>query len=71
MIETVRLHNGLTVLAYRIAHRILASLYPHGLCAVHYANRTQALHRIADLRDAGITASLYKGRHVFYICIDA
>ena len=66
MIETVHLNNGLTVLA----HRILQNQHAQTLCPVHYANRTQALRRIADLTDAGIAASLYKGSRVFYVRID-
>ena len=62
MIETVRLASGATVLA----HRLVTSLAP-----TYYDTRTQALQRIAALKDVGITTRLYHPYRLFYVRIDA
>lgn len=59
-VPTVRLNNGLVVLAKQTKY---------GLSAVGYANRTQAYRRCADLQQHGVRCHV-RALHPFCIVIE-
>lgn len=62
-VDTVKLaSSGVTV---------LAKTYKGGLCAVTYANRTQAMRKVEELMAAGVKCELHKGLgRPFYVRFD-